>query len=57
MGRLMWKVHYNVSDEHIYYVVNYLKKPFNIGILECAERVSEMFEMAKLIPRLSRNNE
>ena len=51
MGRFMRKKHRNKFCEHIYYVMNEIHKPFNMGILEY-----DMFEMAKLIPPPSMNN-
>ena len=46
----------NVSEEHIYYVRNGIQNTFKIVILDYAERMREMFEMAKLIPPTSKNN-
>ena len=53
----MWERHHNKFDEHIYYVMNNIQKNFNMGILNYAEHVCDMFEMDKLLPHPNRNNE
>ena len=53
----MWKKHCNMFKEHIYYIMNYIQKPFNMVILKYAKHVHDMFEMKKLLPLNSRKNE
>ena len=53
----MWKKHCNVSEENIYYIMNKIQKLFNMGILDYAERVRDMFEIKNLPPTPIRNNE
>ena len=33
LGSYMFNKNRNVSDEHIYYVINDIQKPFKVGIL------------------------
>ena len=57
LGRLEWDNHYNVFDEHIYYVRNDTQKPFKMNIFYYPECVRKRFEMAKLLPPLRWKNE
>ena len=57
LEKLMRKKHKNVLGEHIYYVRNYIQKPFKMGTLEYTEHVCEMFKMDKILPLPIINNE
>ena len=45
--RSMWKKHHSVFNEHTRYVNNYIKKPWNMGILFYSECLHETFELEK----------
>ena len=51
------KKNQSVSDRNIYYVMNDTQKTFKMDILEYAKHVREMFEISKLLPPHTRNNE
>ena len=57
LGRPTWNIYCNIFDEHIYYVINEIKKPFNIIIIYYAECVRGVFQVEKLIPLPIMKNE
>ena len=56
MERLMCKKHQNVYEKNVYYIRNDIPKTFKMVIIEYAERVCRMFELAKLLPPPFRKN-
>ena len=56
MGRSMLKKHHNVYEEHVYYIINDIHKPFKMLIFDYAEHVSYIFELAKFLTPPSKNN-
>ena len=43
-------------EYHVYYIKNYIQNFFKVGIIEFAECVHEMFELAKFLHPLIRKN-
>ena len=56
LSRSMWNRHQNLFNGNVYYLINYMHKPFNIGFLEYAENIHEVFEMDKILPTPRRKN-
>ena len=56
VGRSMWNMHQNMFNKHTGHVNNDIPKPFKMGILQYAEHVHKIFELAKYLTTPSRNN-
>ena len=56
IGRSTCKNYHDVFNEKTRYVNNYIQNPFTMGILQNADRVHDIFELAKYLATPIRNN-
>ncbi len=52
----MWKKHRNVFYEHVEYLKNSIRKPFDMTIMDYVERVREMWYLKRYLPPPSLKN-
>ena len=46
----MWRKHRSVFYDHVKYIHNDIAKPFRLGIIQYAEYIREMHDIAKYLP-------
>ena len=57
LGKKMWKKHRNVFYEHVEYLKNLIRKPFDMTIMDYVERIREMWYLKRYLPPPSLKNE
>ena len=53
LGKIMWKKHRSVFQDHVKYIHSDIVKPFRVVILQYTERVREMHDLEKYLPPTS----
>ena len=57
MGKIMWREHCSVFQDHVKYAHNDIVKPFRVVILHYAERVHKMHYLDKFLPPPSKKGD
>ena len=56
LGKIMWKKHCSIFQDHVKYIHNDIFKTFRVGILQYAKHFCEMQDLAKyLLPPLMKD--
>ena len=50
LGKIVWKKHCSVFQDHIKYIHKDIVKPFQVAIIRYDDRVQEMHDPAKYLP-------